>query len=244
MDQSRTIKFTVIFTAVFILSFAVLIYGPWPQDQSYHHFSDSRFLLFQNGLNVLSNLIFLLAGLYGLIFLPRYSRDRQIAGVFYLSLVFVCFGSAYYHFQPHDASLVWDRLPMTFSFLALVAQIFVILFSIPKVNYIFYLFLLLGPLSLLYWQLMNDLSFYLIIQFGGMVFLLLSLLLFKFDGYQKRYLWLCFLFYGLAKITEILDTQIYHLTSEVISGHSLKHLLAGMGAAVLVHFYSLFNFRG
>ena len=39
--------------------------------------------------------------------------------------------------------------------------------------------------------------------------------------------------YGLAKVSELLDTQIYQVLG-VISGHSLKHLLAALAAAVVL----------
>lgn len=40
---------------------------------------------------------------------------------------------------------------------------------------------------------------------------------------------LLLLLYGLAKIAEAFDHSIYHASSEIISGHSLKHLIASLG---------------
>jgi hypothetical protein len=38
------------------------------------------------------------------------------------------------------------------------------------------------------------------------------------------------LWYGLAKLLEELDGQIYYLAQQIISGHSLKHLAAAASA--------------
>jgi hypothetical protein len=42
------------------------------------------------------------------------------------------------------------------------------------------------------------------------------------------------LFYGLAKLAEVLDGRIFELTLGLVSGHTLKHLLAALGVIVLV----------
>ena len=43
-------------------------------------------------------------------------------------------------------------------------------------------------------------------------------------------IWIALLWYGLGKLFEALDGQIYELTHHVISGHSLKHLAAAAAA--------------
>lgn len=34
---------------------------------------------------------------------------------FYIGVALVAFGSSYYHLEPNDARLVWDRLPVSHS---------------------------------------------------------------------------------------------------------------------------------
>lgn len=41
----------------------------------------------------------------------------------------------------------------------------------------------------------------------------------------RRQIFFIFLFFGLAKISEKFDKEIYHLIRNTISGHSFKHLL-------------------
>ncbi len=98
--------------------------GPIPQDPAYHHFADTRTIAgVANFWNVLSNLPFLLAGLYGLWRYPRLAAPQSRPGYLTLcvGILLVAFGSAGYHLAPSNASLVWDRLPMTLAFMALLA---------------------------------------------------------------------------------------------------------------------------
>jgi len=106
----------------------VLIFSrpPIPQPASYHDFADQRaFLGVPNFMDVASNLPFLLIGGCGLFFVAgRKSRSAFRAGserwayaVFFLGVTLTFFGSSYYHLHPTNATLVWDRLPMTLGFM-------------------------------------------------------------------------------------------------------------------------------
>jgi hypothetical protein len=112
---------------------AVVVLPPLKQPQEYHQFADQRSLLgIPNILNVISNGGFLLVGLMGLNFLLEKRAmgadtgfiepsERLPYAVFFFGAVFTCFGSAYYHWNPHDSTLVWDRLPMTVAFMSILA---------------------------------------------------------------------------------------------------------------------------
>ena len=88
-----------------------------PQDVGYHNFSDeSRYLLIPNALNVLSNLPFIIVGLYGCVTLLK-QRENSIGivksntlayVVLYSGVALVGIGSGYYHLWPSNNSLVWD----------------------------------------------------------------------------------------------------------------------------------------
>ncbi len=43
--------------------------------------------------------------------------------VFFLGATLTCVGSMYYHWQPDNPRLVWDRLPMTLAFAGLIAAV-------------------------------------------------------------------------------------------------------------------------
>ena len=78
-----------------------------------------------NFWNVVTNLPFLLVGAFGLARLGRLRRPALRTGVqvFAAGVALVAFGSAYYHLAPSNATLVWDRLPMTVGFMALFSLI-------------------------------------------------------------------------------------------------------------------------
>jgi hypothetical protein len=59
------------------------------------------------------------------------------------------------------------------------------------------------------------------------------LLAIKSNPYTINYV-LALSFYIIAKILELTDKQIYTLTQYRVSGHTLKHLSASIGMAMLV----------
>jgi hypothetical protein len=48
--------------------------------------------------------------------------ERSPYFIFFLGVALTAFGSGYYHANPGDAGLVWDRLPMTIGFMSLLAD--------------------------------------------------------------------------------------------------------------------------
>src|SRR5271166_1727674 len=93
-----------------------------PQTSDYHDFADKRaFFGIENFLDVASNVAFLVVGIWGLFVVT--SRKFQASPlarseswpyiVFFLGLALTFLGSSYYHLQPTNFRLMWDRLPMT-----------------------------------------------------------------------------------------------------------------------------------
>src|SRR5260221_11191343 len=101
------------------VSLAILpLLPPIPQDPSYHPFAAQRTLLgIPNFWNVVSNLPFVLVGAIGL---WQFGRDRA-SFVLFLGIFLTGFGSTYYHWDPNDDTLFWDRLPMALTFMAILA---------------------------------------------------------------------------------------------------------------------------
>jgi hypothetical protein len=144
------------------------------------------------------------------------------------------FGSAYYHLQPNNARLVWDRLPMTIAFMAIVAALIAERISVQTGLWLLPVLVVTGMASVLVWYQseMNgagDLRFYATVQAYSLLFLLIALLL------PPRYtrssdLVIIAGFYVLAKVLETFDKPIFDALGHVVSGHTLKHLAAA-GAA-------------
>jgi hypothetical protein len=210
---------------------------PVYQDAAYHQLADSRRSLgIPNALNVLSNLPFIGAGLYGLCKVLRKRDDEFLAGwlrvpwvVLTAALLLTGFGSAYYHWAPSDGTLFWDRLPMAVGFSAVLGILVAERIDLPLGRRIWAPLVLAAIGSLIFWRAGGDLRFYGLLQGWAIVFMPMLLLLFP-GRYSGGAAWaLVLLFYGLAKVFELGDAAIYSV-GRILSGHTLKHLSAGAAA--------------
>jgi hypothetical protein len=203
-------KIAILATVAAILLILVLM-PPLHQDQSYHSFADPRTLLgIPNFWDVISNLPFLVVGVMGLFVF----RDL-VTRVVFLGIFGTAFGSAYYHLRPDDARLFWDRLPMTVAFMSLFAiAIKQRALVLPLVG--------VGIASIVWWRVTGNLWPYGLVQFGSLAVLLV--VAFR----SEPGLWPVIGFYGLSKVTEYFDKQIYSVFP--LSGHTMKHLLAGLAS--------------
>src|SRR6185295_3305823 len=90
---------------------------------AYHAFADRRSLFgIANTADVVSSFAFVLVGLAGMARLTlahgtQWSQATQ-ASLWCVAIGVLCTGagSAWYHVNPSDATLVWDRVPMTLVF--------------------------------------------------------------------------------------------------------------------------------
>jgi hypothetical protein len=216
--------------------------GPIAQDPSYHQFADQRtFLSIPNALNVISNLPFLLVGVWGLMFLyPLNNNEKRFVerwesyglATLFVGISLVSLGSSYYHWSPSNQSLVWDRLPMTVGFMSLFALQIGERISMRIGKWLLLPLLICGLLSVLQWHWseqagLGDLRFYAVVQFLPLVTILLLLWLRPPTYTRGADLVIALAFYLLAKVLELLD-GIIHSWGEVVSGHTLKHLAAGV----------------
>ncbi|CAI9103847.1 OLC1v1002420C1 [Oldenlandia corymbosa var. corymbosa] len=222
---------------VAIFSFIVLmiVTPKIPQSEAYHNFADQRiFFGIPNMLNVVSNFPFLVVGIVGLVlcYWQNYFRLRYKGQIgwtcFFVGVAAVAFGSSYYHLEPNDARLVWDRLPMTVAFTSIVA-----IFIIERVDeragtLSLFPLLLTGIISIYYWQFFDDLRPYAVVQFVPCIAIpLMTILLPPMYTHSTYWLWAA-AFYLLAKVAEAADRPIYNWTHQTVSGHTLKHLFAAM----------------
>lgn len=219
-----------------------------PQDTSYHHFSDSHPLWgIPNIWNVFSNLPFLFVGLLGLYkllltdYLKIESQNKIAYVLLYLGVALVAFGSGYYHLWPNNSTLLWDRLPMTIAFMGLFSIVVTEFISTKAGKIILLPLILLGLFSVIYWHVTEangagDLRFYILVQFFPMIAIPIILLSFSSRfTHASTYGWLI-LAYFIAKLFEYFDVQIHEILT-VISGHSLKHIVAAIGLYILLRGY-------
>lgn len=223
---------------------AVAFADPTPQDLGYHNFVDQRTLLgIPNFFNVVTNLPFLIVGLYGW----RAVRNNVASlgsgtsvawQVFFAGIILTTFGSGYFHWRPDNASLVWDRIPMTLAFMSLVSVVIAEYFSADYGRKLLIPLLFTGVFSVVYWAWTEslgagDLRLYAVVQFLPMLLIPLVILLYRTRSHLGPYLWWMIGFYAFAKLFEQLDINLYEF-GNLISGHSIKHLIAALAPLSLV----------
>jgi len=203
----------------------LILAPPIVQDQAYHAFADQRTVFgIPNFWNVVSNLPFCIVGILGLrIF--RGSAER----VLFTGVLLICFGSAYYHLAPSDARLVWDRLPMTLTFMSFLGLIAGEGLGARRRRRILASLVICGIASVVWWRATGDLRPYVLVQFGSMVALVPAACFSKRMGKP----WPVLALYVLAKFAEHYDRAIYSAMS--VSGHTLKHLFAALAAYWILH---------
>ncbi|HKX87377.1 MAG TPA: ceramidase domain-containing protein [Flavobacterium sp.] len=230
----------ILLYAISIIAVAVTFFlKPIPQDPNYHLFSNNNTLfLIPNFWNVISNLPFIIIGLIGLVkMIPIQNYALKSNYIwFFVGIVLTGFGSGYYHWNPNSTSLIWDRLPMTISFMSFLSIIIGEFINSASGKKLLYPMLLAGLLSIAYWVSSNDLRCYALIQFLPILLILNILFLSKKEQRYKKYFWLIIVSYALAKFLESYDSVVYRITNEIISGHSLKHFAAAVGPFLFYKF--------
>ncbi|MBI4232525.1 alkaline phytoceramidase [Candidatus Peregrinibacteria bacterium] len=229
-----------LFTIVGIgfVGIAVLFFlSPIHQELSYHQFADARRMFgVPNFLNVVSNLPFFIAGICGLLFLLgldnaefakrfRERWERLPFIVFFSSVFLTGIGSSYYHWEPNNSTLFWDRLPLTLVFMSIFGIVIIERIGARVGARIFPLLILVGIASVVTWRLTDDLRFYGFVQFYPIVAIILMLLLFPPRYTRTADFFAVIGWYILSKVCELMDAQIYSVLG-IVSGHSIKHLLA------------------
>ena len=218
------------------LLYLLLFHAPIPQDKGYHFFADVRTCLgIQNFGNVASNLAFLLVGVIGVIWCQRHLKAGAWLSwmVFFAGVALVFAGSGYYHAAPNDDTLVWDRLPMTLAFMGLFAALMSEHLGAQFERPVLIPALLIGIASVLWWRHTDDLRVYIWVQLAPLLAIPFILGMFPGRYTHRGYLLHGLVFYAFAKAAEYYDRETFGLTSQFISGHSVKHLLAAMAPLFL-----------
>jgi hypothetical protein len=223
-----------------------LLLPAMPQPLAYHDFADRREAYgIENFLDVTSNLAFTLAGLAGLVTVLRprtcFARpaERWPYLVFAVGVLLTGAGSCYYHLEPNNESLFWDRLPMAISFMSLIAAQVVDRVDARAGLLALAPMLLVGVATVVYWIATEragrgNVVPYAVLQAYAVV-VLLKLAVFHPSRYtHANAIYAVFVGYVLAKVFEHFDAQILELTG-VVSGHTLKHVAAGIAGLPVVY---------
>ena len=234
LGSAKRNRHTVIFVGLMAASlFALLQLPPIPQDEGYHQFADTRTLLgVPNFWNVVSNIPFIVIGALGL----RQSRRDPAVILLFLGILLTGFGSSYYHLDPSDRTLFWDRLPMAISFMAILAITVEERVNARAGAVLLLPLIAIGVLSLLLWRWTGDLRLYVWVQFFPCLALPLLFLVFP-PKYTGTLYWLiAAALYALAKLFEFYDGAIYS-GGFILSGHTLKHFAAAAACVAIVGYF-------
>jgi hypothetical protein len=233
----------VLLTAAVVAGTALFV-PPVPQWPEYHDFADRRaWLGVPNVLDVASNGLFTLVGLAGLgrlavartrpIFLDPAERWPWL--IFFLALVLLGPASAWYHLDPDNARLAWDRAAMSVVFMAWLAIQLAERIGARAGLALLPPLLLAGLGSVVYWDATEsagagDLRAYAVTHFYPVLLIALLLVLFPARYTRQGDVLLVLGLYAAALGAERLDRPILELTG-LLSGHTLKHILAALASA-------------
>ena len=239
----RDIRILLGLAAICILG--VFSLDPIAQDLAYHNFADMRPLWgVPNFGDVAGNAAFLVSGIAGLLAAWRMRKNLQgpvLWIVFFVGVTTTGIGSAYYHWAPDNHTLVWDRLPMTISFMSLFSLIIMERIDARVGRGLFPLFLVTGLFSVWYWDYTEtagagDLRLYALVQFFPMLAILAILKMFPAGDGRTKYLLYTLGWYVAAKVLEYFDHGVFTLTQHAVSGHTLKHVAAAIGTAYMISY--------
>lgn len=231
---------------VLLLLALVAVAGPaLVQPSNYHDFADQRaWGALPHAMDVLSNLPFALWGLAGAGALVQALRRQAVdttaawlAALFFGGLAVTTAVSSMYHWQPDNTGLFWDRGGMVLAFAGLLGLAACQGISARAGVALAAAVLVLGPVSVQVWAMSGNLLPWGVLQFGGMG-LIVGLACLRpvaagagpsHRGLPIRWSLLIAL-YTLAKVLELGDHQVFEWTGHLVSGHSLKHIVASCAA--------------
>jgi len=161
------------------------------QDIHYHDFSDSNFYFgISNFFNVLSNIPFLFIGIIGILKIRKITIEefpKESMTIFFIGVFLTGLGSSYYHWNPSNETLLWDRIPMTITFMSLLSAIISLHMEYWSGKLLLAPFIIIGIGSCLYWYYtetigQGDLRPFIFVQYFPIVLIPIILFLFPLKG--------------------------------------------------------------
>lgn len=247
-NTSRRTKALFLWLLAAVLAGVALILPRIAQPLWYHDFADQRACFgLPNCLDTASNALFVLAGLAGLVFLHSalHSTSAQRAfinprealpyALFFFATILVGISSGFYHLAPDNGRLVWDRAAIALALMAWFAAILCERVSLKAGLRLLPLLVIAGLISAYYWgwsevQGLGDLRPYGLAQFTAILLILLLLRLYPPRYSGDRDILTVIGFYALALLFDFSDRPIFALTGSLISGHTVKHIIAALAA--------------
>ncbi len=241
MDAPAPPAFGALVLTALAATLAIAIYaaGPLAQNQHFHAFADTTLFGVAHFGNVASNAGYLVVGAAGLWRLAAL-RDRIPAPTrlamhaWCVGFILVAAGSAWYHADPSDASLVWDRAAMTIVFAAATA-IYLSDRGAGRAGMMAFAALAaLGLWTQLYWGATGDLRPYRFAELLPFVLVPAICLLYRGHLTTFRQAAAVMAVFAAATACEHFDVAIAERLGGVTSGHTVKHLLSAWAGCLML----------
>ena len=246
----RTIAWILEVAAVAAALAAIALAPPLAEPSAFRSLVDERQILgIANFWNVVSNAPLLLVGAWGAHFLARTNgvfakpAEKWAYGVCFLAVAFSGAGSTYYHLAPDADRLMWDRLPIALGFMALLSAVIAERVSVSAGLRALVPLLVAGAASVVYWRWSvlhgpENILPYAVVQYGAIAAIVVLALRLRSRYTRGADVLIAMGIYAAAKVTEVLDAQIYAV-GQYISGHTLKHVLAAVAVWWLLRMLQL-----
>lgn len=197
-----------------------LIYNikdPIPRDKKYHDFADHKNIMnIHNGMNVISNLALIIPVLY-------FYKNKKYKFI-YINIILLAITSAYYHLNPNQKTIIYDMMFVVGTHTS--AIMYLINSDKKSLIYIF------GIYSVYYATVYNDVRIYELIKYGTSLYFIYNV--YKIKSISK-YSIILIVLYLIQDYTAKKDKEIYKLTNNTISGHTLKHIIASINIFIVIY---------
>lgn len=238
MHLSTTPSERILLLACAVLLLVAVLAPPLAQPPHLHAFADQRVLWgVPFAMDVVSNLAFAVAAWTGLRTLRRVTphlvdaAQRAAAGLFFAGLLVTALASAWYHLAPLDPGLAIDRGGMAIAFAGLLSLLAAGRVSARAGLLLGAALLVLAPVSVMVWLQTGNVLPWAVVQFGGIALVLLVLAITRPGPGALPVRWsLVLLAYAAGKLFEMNDHFIFEASGELLSGHTLKHVVAAAAA--------------
>ncbi len=229
---------TVLFTSLAIM----LGVGAWalnPLEAQLVSYADEfSFLSIPNGKNVLSGILFMFVGVYGLTRRPRFDLGRDVLVSMALACIsLMAMGGAisWYHFAPTLLTRLIAHLVMS---LAIMNTAFALVSAQLPLKGHWWLLISCQAVAVAtpmyeYWY--SDKRYLLMSEVFLVLLVLFSLIRVRSVHYS-RYLSRSLIALCLSPLCDYWDQSISKASSYLISGHTLQHLLWSLSALLLLRF--------
>ncbi|MDO9232964.1 MAG: alkaline phytoceramidase [Methylotenera sp.] len=247
-NTSQRAKALSLWLLVAVLALAASMLPRIAQPLWYHYFADQRACFsLPNCLDTASNALFVMAGAAGLIFLHNTHRSTSVRrtfidprearpyALFFFATILVGISSGFYHLSPDNDRLMWDRAAIALALMAWFAAILCERVSLSAGLRLLPLLVIAGLISAYYWgwsevQGLGDLRPYGLTQITAVLLIPLLLWLYPPRYSGDRDILMVIVLYSLALLFDLSDRQVFALTGGIISGHTVKHVIAALAA--------------